>query len=45
MIYQLIIQYTEWKIIDTYQRVTRLPPLLLRVDRQIFVSEGFNSNF
>ena len=36
---------TDWKIIDTYQRVTRLPPVLVRVDRQNFVIKDWGPVF
>ena len=41
----LSVEYTDWKIIDTYQRVTRLPPVLVRVDRQNFVTRDWTPLF
>ena len=37
----LSVEYTEWKIIDTYQNVTRIPPVLLRVNRENFVARDW----
>jgi len=41
----LSVEYTEWKIIDTYQNVTRLPPVLVRVDRQNLVETDWTPVF
>ena len=37
----LSVEYTEWKIIDTYQKATRIPPVLLRVNRENFVARDW----
>ena len=41
----LSVEYTEWKKIDTYERVTRLPPVLLNVDRQTLVIKDWTPRF